>query len=73
MDQAKKRRRTAGKGESLSWRASPWRWDNISAPATSLTTCASKMLYNFVPPYNATFVMEKLLAAHTDARQAEYG
>ena len=27
-----------------------------------LTTCASKMLYNFVPPYNAT-VMDKLESA----------
>ena len=29
-----------------------------------LTTCASKMLYNFVPPYNAT-VIEKLNSAGT--------
>lgn len=35
--------------------------DNICTKST-LTTCASKMLYNFNPPYNAT-VMEKL-AAH---------
>ena len=32
--------------------------DNIAAKGISLT-CASKMLENFVPPYNAT-VMEKL-------------
>ena len=35
--------------------------DNICTKGT-LTTCASKMIYNFNPPYNAT-VMEKL-AAH---------
>ena len=33
-----------------------------SAPKGTLTTCASKILYNFKPPYNAT-VVEKL-AAH---------
>lgn len=35
--------------------------DNICTKDV-LTTCSSKMLYNFVPPYNAT-VMDKLLAA----------
>lgn len=34
--------------------------DNICTK-DMLTTCASKMLYNFVPPYNA-FVMDKLAA-----------
>ena len=35
--------------------------DNMCTEGT-LTTCSSKMLYNFVPPYNAT-VVEKLNAA----------
>lgn len=35
--------------------------DNISTKGL-LTTCASKMLYNYVPPFNAT-VMDKLSAA----------
>ena len=34
--------------------------DNISTKGL-LTTCASKMLYNYVPPFNAT-VMEKLIS-----------
>ena len=37
--------------------------DNMCTKGVA-TTCASKILYNFVPPYNAT-VMEKLLEAGT--------
>ena len=45
--------------------------DNICTDGVK-TTCASKMLENFIPPYNAT-VVEKLLADDYILSESEYG
>ena len=44
--------------------------DNISTKGI-LTTCSSKMLYNYVPPFNA-HVIDRINDANNH-RQAEYG
>lgn len=61
MEQAKQADEMLAKGEGGPLTGIPLGIkDNICTEGT-LTTCASKMLYNFVPPYSAT-VVDKLRA-----------
>jgi aspartyl-tRNA(Asn)/glutamyl-tRNA(Gln) amidotransferase subunit A len=61
LDQAKAADRRLAKGEGTPITGIPMQIKDNMCTADVLTTCASRMLHNFVPPYSAT-VVERLFA-----------